>query len=83
MQKNYLLFIVMAFLPLVMNAQNTVSGKVTNSSNGLPLSGAHIIVLDTKFSAISDANGYYLITGLSFDTYTLKASYIGFESRTI
>jgi iron complex outermembrane receptor protein len=73
----------MAFLPLVMNAQNTVSGKVTNSSNGLPLSGAHIIVLDTKFSAISDANGYYLITGLSFDTYTLKASYIGFESRTI
>ncbi len=73
----------MVVLPIFMNAQNTLSGKITNSDDKSALSGAHIIVQDTKFSAISDDNGYYQIIGLSSGTHTLKASYIGFESRTV
>lgn len=73
----------MVFLSLIMTAQNTVSGKIKDSKNGLPLSGAHIIILNTQFSAISDDNGYYQIVGLSSGIHILKASYIGFETSKI
>lgn len=83
MQKNYFLIIVLAMLPMFMNAQNTISGKITNSDDGLPLPGAHIVVLNTQLSSISDDNGYYEITGLKSGSYKLKVSYVGFGPRTM
>lgn len=66
-----------------MNAQNTLSGKITNSEDGAPLSGAHVVLLNTQLSSISDDNGYYKIKGLKSRDYKIKVTYVGFESQTI
>ena len=83
MRKDYMLIIVLAILPIFMNAQYTLSGKVTNIDNGLPLPGAHIVVINTQLKSISDNNGYYEIKGLKSGSNKIKISYVGFESQTI
>lgn len=83
MQKNYSLFVILVMLPIFLNAQNLLSGKITNIDNGLPLPGAHIILLNTQLKAISDNNGYYEIKGLKSGNYKIRVSYVGFDSQTI
>lgn len=83
MQKNYLMIIMLAMLPIIVNAQYVLSGKITNKENGLPLPGAHIIVLNTQLKSISDNYGYYEFQELKSGNYKIKISYVGFESQTV
>ena len=83
MQKNYLLIIVLAVLPLFMNAQFTLSGTIINKSNSQPLPGAHIKEQSSNTSSISNADGYYEIKKLTPGDYKFHVSYMGFESQTI
>jgi outer membrane cobalamin receptor len=65
--------------------QSSIKGIVIDTDSGNPLSGAHIIVDGTKYGAISDYQGFYSITGIPPGEYTIKVSYIGYEtySQTI
>jgi len=83
MQKNYILFIVLAILPLFMTAQFTLSGTVINKSDGQPLPGAHIMEQSSKVSSISNTNGYYEVNNLIAGNYKFHISYVGFESQII
>lgn len=64
----------------------TLSGYVTNSSSGLPLSGA-TVQTNTSLTTTTNATGFYNFTGLSNGTYIVNASladYItNFTSMTI
>lgn len=64
-------------------AQNkfTFSGKVINSTNGVPLAGATVRVHDTNRELVTDANGQYKTTSLAAGKYLVEVSYVGFESR--
>jgi thermitase len=53
-------------------ATGTVAGIVTNSGDGMPVAGA--TVSDGVRTALTDANGQYIITGVPEGTYTLTAS---------
>ena len=81
MQKNYLLFIIIAILPIFINAQNTISGIVTNSEDNTPLAGAHVVLLNTEYSSITDDNGQYHIENLAPGKYKLSVSFIGFKTH--
>ncbi len=70
-------------LPIMVVAQFSISGKITGNDDGLPLTGAHIVVLNTQLKSISDNNGYYEIMDLNSGSYKIKISYVGFESQTI
>jgi len=83
MHKKYISIIILAILPIVMSAQYTLSGKVTNIDDRLPLPGAHIIILNTQLKTISDDNGYYEFMGIKSGSIKIKISYVGFESQTI
>lgn len=83
MQKNYYLFLLLVLSPIFMIAQISISGKITNSKDNIPLPGAHILVVNTEISTISDNQGYYEIKNLKPGNYKIKVSYIGFESQTI
>jgi iron complex outermembrane recepter protein len=80
MQKNYLLVLIMVLSPLFMIGQFSLSGKINNLNDNIPLSGAHITLLKTGISTVSDAEGYYLISNILSGTYKLKISYVGMES---
>src|SRR5689334_21314553 len=59
--------------------QRTVTGKVTDSSDGSPLPGVSILVKGTNNGTTSDVNGTYSIS-VDADA-TLVFSFIGFESQ--
>ncbi|SVD26544.1 uncharacterized protein METZ01_LOCUS379398, partial [marine metagenome] len=59
----------------------TVSGSVTDG-NGNPLPGANVALGGTEKGAATDGTGAYTISEVSQGSYTLTASYIGYEDQS-
>jgi len=57
-------------------ATGASAGIVTDSDDGMPIAGA--TVSDGVRTALTDANGQYIITGVPAGTYTLTASAAGY-----
>jgi len=79
-----ILFLLL-LLPVMVLAQNQgkLRGKITDQETGEPLIGANVIVVGTSYGAATDVNGEYIIPYLIPDVYEVKASYIGYQARTI
>ena len=60
-----------------------IEGKVTDSSTGEPLFGANLVLEGTSIGAATNIEGKYIIQDVNAGSYTLKISYIGYESKTI
>ncbi|WP_348799179.1 TonB-dependent receptor [Flavobacterium adhaerens] len=78
--KKYILALLLG-LSNFLQAQNTISGKVTDSNNN-PLIGVTVDASDTHKSVKTDENGFYSITGLPKGNVTLVFTYIGFATQT-
>jgi TonB-dependent starch-binding outer membrane protein SusC len=63
-------------------AQKTISGKVTESKGGAPISGASIIVKGGTAGTSTDADGSFSLT-LPADGKVLLISAIGYETKEI
>ena len=61
------------------SAQTTMKGKIT--SEGQSLSGANIVLKNTKYATISDSMGVYSIENISSGNYEVLISYTGFKSQ--
>ena len=75
--------ILMGYLlvPLLSVAQQgSISGTITDSETGETLIGVNVLVLGTSYGTASDFDGNYRIDGLRSGEYTLKVSYIGYET---
>ncbi|WPP53703.1 SusC/RagA family TonB-linked outer membrane protein [Catalinimonas niigatensis] len=59
----------------------TISGKVTDSSNGEPLPGVNILVMGTTVGTVTDISGNYQIN--ADEDASLTFSYIGFVTQTV
>lgn len=81
MQKKFLL-VVMAILPLLMNAQFTLTGKITNKKSGSSLPGALVQIKNTTLSAVSDENGYFIIENIDKGKSIVAVSFLGFKTYT-
>jgi len=60
-----------------------ISGVVIDKKTGERLPGVNIILVDSDIGAATNANGEYFIINLPPDTYTLKASYVGYATIII
>lgn len=60
----------------------TIEGKVTDAESGELLRGATISITSTKKGAYSDTKGTYRLKKLSAGTYSLKVSYVGYQTTT-
>lgn len=69
------------FLPYVLLAQTTVTGKVTDA-NGNALAGATVISRSTTSTVQTDANGAFSIK-VSGNSPKLVVSFIGFATQTV
>ncbi len=74
----YLLFL----LPMSFFAQQTVSGTVTESSNGMPIPGVNIIVKGTSNGTITDFDGNYTLNNVENEN-VLVYSFLGFATKEI
>lgn len=70
--------------PLDLYSQGTgsakIKGKVTDPITGETLPGASIAIDGTSLGAASNLDGEYTISNIKPGTYTVKFSYIGYES---
>ena len=58
-----------------------IRGKVT-SADGQPLAGANVIVDGTTKGAATDGDGSYTILNVEAGTYSVTATYIGYQSSS-
>ena len=80
--KSVLLFILLAFCSLHVFSQGIIRGKITNPVNNEPIAFANVLVLNTELGAISDENGFYEIPDVPPGLYNVRASFVGFKSKT-
>ena len=56
-----------------------IEGTVTDNK-GVALPGVSIHLGGTEYGSLTNADGYFRITGVGAGTYTLRASFVGFET---
>lgn len=86
MKRNSILCLLAFFaLSPLLAAPGSVSGFISNQNDGEPIHYANIFLENTQMGAVSNADGYYIITDVPEGTYTLVASVIGYgmEKRQI
>ncbi len=76
-------FLIAFSFSLAQTGVGRIAGKVIDKQTGEPLIGANIIVEGTNFGAATDANGEYRIDLLPPGDYSVKASYLGYQTVTV
>lgn len=61
-------------------SQGSLSGTVTDAQTGETIPGATIQLIETSLGAISDENGFYNIKNIPARTYSVQASFVGYET---
>ena len=78
MKKSFWIFLI---LNLSFAVGKTISGTVTDE-NGNGLAGANVTVEGTNMGAAANSSGSYSISGVALGTYTVSASFIGYNSSS-
>lgn len=70
------------FLGITILAQNngSIFGKVTDASNNEELIGANVMIVNTTIGAATDLDGMFQLKNLEPGIYSLKVSYISYQS---
>jgi len=71
------------FLSLVLQAQVSIQGHVTDKRSNEPLTGAAIMVEGSSKGTTADIDGNYKISGLAPGKYTLVVSYVSYNKQSI
>lgn len=77
MRLSFTILLILVFANISL-AQFKISGVVIDSDKEI-LPGASITIDGTTIGTVSDINGKFEISGLKKGTYTLKASFIGYQ----
>ena len=73
------LFILSNPLDLQAQAEGTITGKVVETTTGSVLPGANIVIEGTNRGAAADPSGRFTISDLPAGSYTLTASFLGYQ----
>jgi TonB-linked SusC/RagA family outer membrane protein len=83
-RRNSALLFALLCLPTIVSAQEqtaTVTGLVSAADSRAPLPGVNVFIVGTSRSAITGADGRYVITGVSPGSRVVRAVSIGQASR--
>lgn len=67
----------------VLQAQATISGRITDAETGKPLPRVNVFISGTKMGTGSNEEGYYRITDIPPGGYRLVVSIIGYQRETV
>ncbi|MES2265212.1 MAG: TonB-dependent receptor [Bacteroidota bacterium] len=79
--KNLFAALIALLLPVLASAQFSISGKITNQA-GEALPGATVTITNPATNTQTDVKGNYLLGDLPAGSYTIKATYIGYQTTT-
>lgn len=79
------LLILSVALPALAALTGTISGTVTDAVTHQPLPGVRVTAVAPtgRASTVTDAHGFYSITGLQPDTYTVSYEFAGFQANVL
>ena len=60
--------------------KGSIKGEISNASDGDALPFVNVVLEGTAYGATSDISGFFSINQLPAGTYTLKASFVGYEA---
>ena len=82
MRKIYI-SILLIFSSIILSAQTgAVRGFIYEEGTGEPAVFCNAILEGTTFGSTTDINGYFIITKIEPGSYTLKITYLGFDTIT-
>lgn len=61
----------------------SISGKVTNSVTGLPISGATVSTLPATSVVTTDSTGKYILANIPAGSYTITVELTGYETKSV
>ncbi len=81
MLKRVLLLSLLLMIPVCLFSATTgkIIGVVVDQATGEPLPGANVLIEGTSLGAATNAQGGFIILNVPPGTYTLKASFIGYQ----
>jgi outer membrane receptor protein involved in Fe transport len=85
MKSKILVFLACSiFIPVILFAANTgkIVGTVVDKETGDLLPGANILIVGTQMGAATDIYGKFIILNVPVGTYTLQASFMGYNTVT-
>jgi hypothetical protein len=67
------------------NLTQTIKGVVVDMDSQIPLPGATVMIIGTDpvVGTVTDADGFFRLTGIRVGRYNLRFSYVGYESNVI
>jgi len=68
--------------PLHAGITGTIAGIIRDADNRLAIPGVNVMVVDTYLGAITDENGFYVITNVPAGPRSVRASFIGYRAVT-
>ena len=80
--KKLFILACMFIMPFVAFSQFTLSGTVKDAETGENLTGAHVIIENTYQFAVTGNQGSFAIKNLREGTYSLKITFMGYQSHT-
>jgi hypothetical protein len=88
MNKSLLSFLLLIlFTASVLAQQNagfgSLTGKIRDQRSGDELIGANVLLVDTKLGASTDIDGRYTVRQVPAGTYSIRVSFLGYESKTV
>ena len=84
MKRTYHLLILLLLSFSQLKAQSgIVRGFVYDATEGVGINSALITLVETSQGTYSDDKGFYTINNIKSGTYTLRISYIGFETQDL
>jgi iron complex outermembrane recepter protein len=78
--KTILIICIMILPCQFLNAQNTLSGKITDGKTGEAVAGATVYIPELKKGTIADKDGFYKIENLPKTQVIIQVSFLGYKS---
>ena len=75
-----LFFICLILIVYHANAQNRITGRITNQDTGESIAGATIYIPELKTGAVSDTTGFYRIDNLPEIKAFLQVTFMGYKT---
>lgn len=80
----FLFVLLLEALSSIVYAQSgKLSGTVKDAANGQGLPGVTVILQNTNLGGVTDSQGRYNIIGVSAGVYTVRYSFVGYDTKTV
>lgn len=76
------LSLLLCFSLYAFSQTGRVSGKILDSSSGLPLADFHVFISNTTFQSFSDSTGSFVLTGIPEGNWVIEVRGFGWQTES-